>query len=94
MKAAICGIGVVGGFGNGLPVVTPRLARATIIAEYASCIEDALCENIEAFTTYLTVERSLTDPNRLEVLYPPDLANQLRIFDVLAQFRLQYATSA
>jgi phage tail sheath gpL-like len=81
-------------FGAGLPVVTPRLARARIIAEYESCIFDALCENLEAFTEHLVVERSSTDPNRIEVLYPPDLANQLRIFDVLAQFRLQYATAA
>jgi phage tail sheath gpL-like len=49
---------------------------------------------VDAFKAYLTVQRSPTDPNRLEVLYPPDLANQLRIFDVLAQFRLQYAEGA
>ena len=36
------------------------------------------------------VERDPNDPNRLNVLYPPDLINQLRIFAVLAQFRLQY----
>jgi hypothetical protein len=26
----------------------------------------------------------------VNVLYPPDLVNQLRVFAVLAQFRLQY----
>ena len=29
-------------------------------------------------------------PCTVNVLYPPDLINQLRIFAVLAQFRLQY----
>jgi hypothetical protein len=38
----------------------------------------------------LLVERDPQNPNRLNVLYPPDLINQLRIFAVLAQFRLQY----
>ena len=40
--------------------------------------------------TYLFVERDPNDANRLNVLYPPDLINQLRVFAVLAQFRLQY----
>jgi phage tail sheath gpL-like len=38
----------------------------------------------------LIVERDSNDPNRVNVLYPPDLINQLRMFAVLAQFRLQY----
>ena len=36
------------------------------------------------------VERDPNNPNRVNVLYPPDLINQLRVFAVLAQFRLQY----
>ena len=36
------------------------------------------------------VERDPNNPNRVNVLYPPDLINQLRMFAVLAQFRLQY----
>jgi phage tail sheath gpL-like len=43
-----------------------------------------------AFKKNLIVERHPNDPNRVNVLYPPDLINQLRIFAVLAQFRLQY----
>ncbi|WP_342230296.1 hypothetical protein, partial [Yersinia enterocolitica] len=30
-------------------------------------------------------------PNRLDVLFPPDYVNQLRVFAVLNQFRLQYS---
>ena len=44
----------------------------------------------QAFKNNLIVERDPNDPNRVNVLYPPDLINQLRIFAVLAQFRLQY----
>ena len=47
-------------------------------------------ENTTQFVDHLLVERDPNDPNRVNVLYPPDLINQLRIFAVLAQFRLQY----
>ncbi|MNE96793.1 hypothetical protein D3C80_1950400 [compost metagenome] len=50
-----------------------------------------IVENAEAFAANLIVERSSTNPNRLNVLYPPDLVNQLRIFALQYQFRLQYA---
>jgi len=33
------------------------------------------------------------NPNRINVLLPPDLVNQLRIFALLNQFRLQYPAS-
>ncbi|ENX5204677.1 hypothetical protein ACFPOW_005226, partial [Salmonella enterica] len=32
--------------------------------------------------------------NRLDVLFPPDYVNQLRVFAVLNQFRLQYSEEA
>jgi hypothetical protein len=51
---------------------------------------NGLVENLSAFKQNLIVERDPNDPNRVNVLYPPDLINQLRIFAVLAQFRLQY----
>lgn len=48
-------------------------------------------ENADLFKKYLIVERNTTDPNRVDVLFPPDYVNQLRIFALLNQFRLQYA---
>ena len=48
-------------------------------------------ENADLFKEYLIVERNASNPNRLDVLFPPDYVNQLRIFAVLNQFRLQYA---
>lgn len=52
---------------------------------------DGLVENAELFAKNLIVERNTSDVNRLDVLLPPDLVNQLRIFALQAQFRLQYS---
>lgn len=82
-------------FGPGQAIVTPNTIRAELVAEYRSAEFDGLVENAIAFKNALIVERDTTDMNRVNVLYPPDLVNQLRMFAVLAQFRLQYpATGA
>lgn len=81
-------------FGDGQAVVTPNVIRSEIVAGYAELESLALVENREAFAANLVVERNQNDPNRVDVLYPPDLVNQLRIFAVLAQFRLQYPATA
>lgn len=77
-------------FGAGQAVVTPAVIRGELIAAYRRLEYQAIVENAEAFAEYLVVERDVNDVNRLNVLFPPDLVNQLRIFAVLAQFRLQY----
>jgi phage tail sheath gpL-like len=77
-------------FGPGQAIVTPGVIKAELIAEYRVDMFNGLVENITAFKNHLIVERDPTDPNRVNVLYPPDLINQLRVFAVLAQFRLQY----
>lgn len=76
----------------GQAAVTPKTVKAELIAEYRACEYDGLVENVNAFKEALIVERNATNPNRLDVLYPPDLVNQLRIFAVLGQFRLQFST--
>ncbi|WP_334130167.1 phage tail sheath subtilisin-like domain-containing protein [Sneathiella sp.] len=78
-------------FGSGQAIVTPNIIRAELIAGYAELEELGLVENASEFKRNLLVERDITNPNRVNILYPPDLVNQLRIFAVLAQFRLQYA---
>ena len=80
--------------GAGQPAVSPNDIRAELIAEYALMVRDGLVENIEAFAANLIVERDVNDPNRLNVLYKPDLVNQLNIFAVHADFQLQYAIAA
>ncbi|XFB08767.1 hypothetical protein AAGT13_20535, partial [Azotobacter salinestris] len=47
-----------------------------------------LVENIDDFKANLVAERNASDPNRLDLLLPPDLVNQLRIIANKIQFRL------
>ncbi|CAG9172395.1 phage tail sheath subtilisin-like domain-containing protein [Cupriavidus respiraculi] len=77
-------------FGAGAAIVTPSVIRGELLAQYAAMEDEGLVENSRAFAANLIVERDANDPNRLNVLLPPDLVNQLRVFAVLAQFRLQY----
>jgi phage tail sheath gpL-like len=77
-------------FGPGQAIVTPGIIRGELIAEYAVDEFNGLVQDSVDFAANLLVERDSNDPNRVNVLYPPGLVNQLRIFAVLAQFRLQY----
>jgi phage tail sheath gpL-like len=64
------------------------------LAAYDTLMMLGIVENKEAFNTYLIVERDGLNPNRVNVLFPPDYVNQLRVFAVLNQFRLQYPVQA
>lgn len=77
-------------FGAGQAILTPATAKSELIAGYKALIDLGLVENLDAFTANLITEVDPQNPNRLNVLYPPDLVNQLRIFAVLFQFRLNY----
>jgi phage tail sheath gpL-like len=77
-------------FGAGQPIVTPTSIRAELIALYDELEAQGLVENAELFAENLVVERNANDPNRVDVVFPPDYVNQLRIFAVLNQFRLNY----
>lgn len=81
-------------FAAGQAIVTPSVIRGELLGEYAAMEEIGLVENAKAFAKYLIVERDSNNPNRLNVLLPPDLVNQLRIFALLNQFRLQYRADA
>lgn len=81
-------------FGAGQAIVTPSTIRAELIAAYADLERDGIVENAELFARYLVVERDQNNPNRVNVLFPPDYVNQLRIFAMLTQFRLQYPAEA
>lgn len=77
-------------FGAGQAIVTPKTIKAELVAQYRIDEFNGLVEDGANFKDNLIVERDANDPNRLNVLYPPDLVNGLRVFAVLAQFRLQY----
>ena len=80
-------------YAAGQAIATPKTIKAEIIAHYRFLESLGLVENAGAFAANLIVERNATNPNRVDVLYPPDLVNQLDVFAVLAQFRLQYPAS-
>jgi len=75
-------------FGPGQKIVTPKIIKAELVSEYMVDEFNGLVEDAAVFATNLIVERDSINPNRVNVLYPPNLIGQLRIFAVLAQFRL------
>jgi phage tail sheath gpL-like len=77
-------------FGPGQAVATPSIIRGELVASYGELIEQGLVENMEMFKNNLIVERNANDPNRVDILFPPDLINQLRVLALLVEFRLQY----
>lgn len=76
-------------FAQGANVVTPNMIRADLIAQYRTLESQGLAQNGDAFKSALIVQQNAQNPNRVDVLWPGTLMNQLRIFAVLAQFRLQ-----
>ncbi|MBU9866816.1 phage tail sheath subtilisin-like domain-containing protein [Rahnella aceris] len=81
-------------YGGGQAIVTPSTIKAEMCAQYRQMELAGIVENFELFKKYLIVERDRNDPNRVNVLFPPDYINQLRVFAVINQFRLQYAEEA
>ena len=81
-------------YGPGQAIVTPVVIRGELIAAYGELEKLGIVENLELFKQYLIVERNALNPNRLDVLFPPDYVNQLRVFALVNQFRLQYPEEA
>lgn len=77
-------------FGAGQAIVTPAVIKAELCAVYRQLEREGMVENFAAFRDHLIVERHAHDPNRLDVSFPPDYVNQLRVFALRHQFRLQY----
>lgn len=81
-------------FAPGQAIVTPKIVKGELVAAYAELEYQGIAENSNAFKNALVVSRDSQNPDRLNVLYPPDLVNGLRVFAVLAQFRLQFPNQA
>lgn len=75
-------------FGAGQAVVTPKVMKAEALAWFRELEELAIVENFDAFKAALVIERNATDPNRLDMLLPPDLVNQLLVAATQVQFLL------
>ena len=78
--------------GPGQAAVTPGDIKAELISEFLQAQYDGLVADTADFIKNLVVEIDDTNPNRVNVLWPPQLAGQLRVFSALAQFRLLYPT--
>jgi phage tail sheath gpL-like len=75
-------------FAPGSSVITPRMIKAELVAQYRTLEAAGLVQNGDAFRDGLIVQQNGSNPNRVDVLWPGTLIAQLRIFAVLAQFRL------
>lgn len=78
-------------FGDGQAVVTPAVIKGEMCSSYKKMERSAIVENFEIFKQHLVVERNASNSDRVDVLFPPDYVNQLRVFALLNQFRLQYS---
>lgn len=79
-------------FGDGQAILTPAVIKGELIGEYRLMEREGLVENSELFAEHLIVERA--GDSRINVLFPPDYVNGLRVFALLNQFRLQYQEAA
>lgn len=75
-------------YGLGQSVVTPNVMKAEAIVKFREWETLGLVENFDDFKANLIGERNASDKNRLDMLLPPDLVNQLRIVANKIQFRL------
>jgi len=76
-------------FAAGSAIVTPNIIKMDQIAAYQELEYAGLVQRSDLFAQNLIVQQNAQNPNRVDVLWPGTLINQLRIFALLAQFRLQ-----
>ena len=75
-------------FPPGQAIVTPKIIRAELIGLALDWVDAGLIEGIDQFKSDLLVGRNANDVNRVDVLLPPNLVNQFRVFAAQIQFRL------
>lgn len=75
-------------FAQGQAVVTPKIIRGELVALFKQWESLALVEGIDQFKSDLIVVRNISDPNRLDINFPPDLVNQLRVTAIKIEFRV------
>jgi phage tail sheath gpL-like len=74
--------------GAGQRIVTPQLAKASLVAWFRQMELRGLVENFDQFSDDLVVERDVSDRNRLNCILSPDLANQFIVGAAGIQFLL------
>lgn len=73
-------------FGAGQAIVTPSVIRAELLALFRELETAGLVEDFDQYKNDLIVERNANDRNRVDVMSPPNLVNQLRVFAEQIQF--------
>lgn len=74
--------------GPGQAIITPKVAKAEAISLFRDWEEAGLVEDVDQFKNDLVCVISPTDPDRLEMVLPPNLVNQFRVLGVQIQFLL------
>lgn len=75
-------------FGDGQPIMTPKLMKAEMVSRAKLWQQLGLVENIDQFTADSFAERSPFNPNRLDSLFVPDLVNQMTVFAGKVMFKI------
>ena len=75
-------------FGEGQAIVTPRILTAEMLVRALYWEERGLVEDLEQYTQDLVVERDPDNRNRVNILCPPNLVNNLMQLAILLQPRL------
>jgi phage tail sheath gpL-like len=68
--------------------MTPKKMKAEMVALAGDWAELGLIESVTQFKKDLVVDIDPNDPNRLNMILPPDLVNQLRVMASRIDFRL------
>lgn len=71
-----------------MKVVTPSVIRGEAIAWFIEMERAGRVENFEQFKADLSVARDANDPERVNVVSPPDLSNELVTLATRFAFRL------
>ena len=80
-------------FSAGQPIVTPSVALGEIAAQYNIMEFNGLVEDADSMLKATIVQRNLTDPTRLDILWAPFLVSGLRQLAIKNQFRLYSAAA-
>lgn len=73
-------------FGPGQAIVTPSIIKSELLALYLLWQDQGWVEGFDAFKAGLQVVRSASDPNRVDVLLPPDIINNFLVYAANLQF--------
>jgi phage tail sheath gpL-like len=71
----------------GATIATPNTIRGELVSLFLDWQNLGWVEGLDQFKSELVVERNLSDPNRVDVVLPPDLINSLLITAVKISFR-------